>query len=67
MLIDIIADLGLVIGRQIFDPDIRVDPGAGENLVGRALTDTVNVSQTNFDPLLARQINTSNTCHKAPP
>ena len=65
--VDIITDLGLILGRQILDAGIRVNSGTGENFVGSALTDTVNVSQTNFNPLLTRQINTSNTCHKAPP
>ena len=67
VLIDILADLGFVLGREILDPDVRVDPGTGQDLVGRAAADAIHISQTNFDPLLARQINTSNTCHKAPP
>ena len=67
VLIDVVTDLSFIFSRQILDADIRVNPGAGENLVSGTLTDTVHIGQTNFDPLLARQINTSNTCHKAPP
>ena len=65
--VDVVTDLGLFISGQILDAGIRVNSGTGENLVGSGLTDTLNISQTNLDPLLARQINTSNTCHKAPP
>src|SRR5699024_5625623 len=65
--VDVVADLCFFVSRQILDAGIRVNSGSGENLVGGGLTNTVNISQTNLDPLLARQINTSNTCHKAPP
>ena len=65
--VNVVTDLSFIVSRQILDAGIRVDSGAGENLVSSALTDTLNISQTNLDPLLARQINTSNTCHKAPP
>ena len=65
--VNVVTDLSFIVSRQILDAGIRVDSGAGENLVSSALTDTINISQTNLDPLLARQINTSNTCHKAPP
>ena len=65
--VDVVTDLGFFISSQILDAGIRVNSGTGENLVGSGLTDTIKLSQTNLDPLLARQINTSNTCHKAPP
>ena len=65
--VDVVTDLGLFISGQILDAGIRVNSGTGENLVGSGLANAVNISQTNLDPLLARQINTSNTCHKAPP
>ena len=66
-LIDVVTDLSLFVQSQILDAGIRVNSGTGENLVGSGLANAVNISQTNLDPLLARQINTSNTCHKAPP
>ena len=65
--VDVVTGLGCFVSSQILDAGIRVNSGTGENLVGSGLTNTINISQTNLDPLLARQINTSNTCHKAPP
>ena len=65
--VDVVTDLSFFISSQILDAGIRVNSGTGENLVGSGLANAVNISQTNLDPLLARQINTSNTCHKAPP
>ena len=56
--VNVVTDLSFIVSRQILDAGIRVDSGAGENLVSSALTDTINISQTNLDPLLARQINT---------
>ena len=57
--VNVVTDLSFIVSRQILDAGIRVDSGAGENLVSSALTDTINISQTNLDPLLARQINTT--------
>ena len=65
--VEVVAELGLFISSQVLDAGIGVNSGTGENLVGSGLADAVNISQTNLDPLLARQLNTSNTCHKAPP
>ena len=54
--VDVVTDLSFFISSQILDAGIRVNSGTGENLVGSGLTNTINISQTNLDPLLARQI-----------
>ena len=52
--VDVVTDLGFLVGSQVLDAGIRVNSGPGENFVGSGLTNTVNISQTNLDPLLAK-------------
>ena len=39
--VDVVTDLGFIFSRQILNADIRVNPGAGENLVSSTLTEYV--------------------------
>ena len=61
--INVVADLSLIVCSQILNAGIRVDTSTGENLVGSALANAVNIGQTNLHALFAGQVNTSNTCH----
>ena len=64
-----LAELGLLFVGQILDAGIGVDTGGLQNFRCTGRSDTVDIGQSNFDPLFAGKINTRNSCHKfsAPP
>jgi hypothetical protein len=41
------------------DPDIWVNPGIGQSLLGPGTTYSVNVGKCHLDPLIAGQVNTN--------
>ena len=65
--IDDSSDLTCVFFGQILDSDIRVNVCLLENLSRCVKTDTVNISQTVFDPLISWQVYSGNSCHVFPP
>ena len=48
---------------QIFDPRVGIDTGLSQNLLAGRQADAVNIRQTDFHPLIARQVNACYTCH----
>jgi len=48
---------------QILDASIRINARAFKNLICTCGTNPKNVSQSNFDPLITRKINTFNSSH----
>src|SRR3954447_15448074 len=57
------ADLPDVVFRQVLDADVGADARRGQDVVRPLPADAVDVGQADFDPLRAREIDTSNTCH----
>jgi hypothetical protein len=51
-----------VIG-QVANAVIRADPGLCKLVLAGLETDAINVGETDFHPLLTRQIDSRNTCH----
>src|SRR6188472_2246099 len=52
--------------RKIAHAGIRIDAGLTQNAAAGGPTDSENVGKGNLDPLLAREIHASNTCHDQP-
>ena len=48
---------------QIFDPRVGIDTSLSQNLLAGRQADAVNIRQTDFHPLVARQVNACYTCH----
>jgi hypothetical protein len=49
---------------EIFHPDIRAHPSLAEDLAGSGRTDPIDVGEGDFNPLIARNINTGNPSHE---
>ena len=66
---DDLTELGLLGLGQILYPGVGVDPGFRQDLVGAGAPDAEDISQTDLDPLVSRQVNSRNTSHtvSAPP
>ena len=48
---------------KILDSDVGIDTSLGENGLGPGRADSVDVSEGDFDPLVAGNVDTSNPCH----
>ena len=48
---------------EILHPDIRVDSSLGQKFLGTGQADAIHIGEGNFDPLVARDINTGNPSH----
>ena len=59
----VFTDLVDVLLREILHAGVRVDAGSGEDLLRGLQADAENIRQSDFDPLLTRQVNARNTCH----
>lgn len=56
------AELLDIIVRQILCPDVRANPGGGQNLLGPNKADAIDVGQGDFDPLVPGNIDAGNPC-----
>ena len=56
VLVDIVTQLCNVFFGQILDADIRIDTGTCQNLICCAAADSVDISQTDLDPLIRKLI-----------
>src|ERR1700737_237494 len=63
LLVDDVADAGLLLGSQIVAVARGVDLAFGENLLRRAAADSIDIGQRDFHPLVMRQFDSSDTCH----
>ena len=67
IVLDVFTDLVDILLGQVLHAGVRVDAGSGENLLRGFHADAEDVRQSDFDPLLTRQVNARNTCHYLPP
>ena len=67
VVLDVLTDLVDVLLSQVLHAGVRVDAGSSENLLRGLHADAEDVRQSDFDPLLTRQVNARNTCHYLPP
>ena len=65
VLVDIVTQLCNVFFGQILDADIRIDTGTCQNLICCAAADSVDISQTDLDPLILRKVYTCYSCHSS--
>ena len=63
VVLDVFTDLVDVLLREILHAGVRVDAGGGQDLLRGLQADAENIRQSDFDPLLTRQVNARNTCH----
>src|SRR5690606_17306330 len=64
-LLDVLAELGEVLVRQILAAQVRVDTRGLEDLLGAGTADAVDVRECDLHPLFAGKIDTCETCHVA--
>ena len=67
--LDSVAELLLIGVCQILHADVGVDTRLRQDILGALSADSVDISQSDLDPLILRQVNAGDTCHslKAPP
>ncbi|EJY56878.1 polysaccharide deacetylase [Alicyclobacillus hesperidum URH17-3-68] len=54
--------------REVLHSTVRINASRRQNLISGRPADAKNIGQSDFDALVARQIDTGNTCHvKTPP
>ena len=64
VLLDVVAQLGQIVLREVLDADVGIHAGFGEDLFGGGQTDTVDVGQADFNALVARKVDTNKTSHR---
>ena len=62
--LNVVAQLGKVILREVLHADAGIDAGFSEDLLGGRQTDAVDVGQADFNALVARKVDTNKTCHR---
>ena len=69
VMLDCITQLSFLLFSQVLNTDVRVNASDFQNLGSTSRADAVDISQRNFNTLLAGKIDTRNTCHilSAPP
>jgi hypothetical protein len=53
--------------RQIFDPRVGVNARLAQDVPTGRPTNAVDIGQSNFNPLVSGQVNSSNSSHLSPP
>ena len=68
-MLDGFTQLSFLILGQILNTGVGIDLSDLQNLGSASRSDAVDISQCNFDSLIAGKVNTRNTCHilSAPP
>ncbi len=61
--LDLVTELDQLVITQLVDPEVRVDPGAREELLGAGTADAVDVGECDLDALVAREVDTNEACH----
>src|SRR4051812_8048138 len=61
--VDRFADVQDFLIGEVLDPAVGSDPELGRDLLGRGMTNAVDVGQRDFDALVSRDIDAGNACH----
>src|SRR5499427_1909395 len=61
--VDPVTELHDVVVGQIVHPDVAADPGGVQRLPGAGAADPVDVGEGDLKALLAREVDTNQTCH----
>ncbi len=61
--VDPVAEPDKVVVGQVVHPDVTADAGGCQRLVGAGAAYPVNVGEGNLKALLAREVDTNQTCH----
>ena len=61
--LDDFAQALLVLGREVLDPRVRVDPGLREDLLRRREPNAEDSRESDLDALVAREIDAGDTSH----
>ena len=63
IVIDAFTDLCFILIGEVFHADVRVDSGLLQNLGCAGPADSVDISESDFDSLVFRQVDAGYTCH----
>ena len=63
VMLDCITQLSFLLLSQILNTDVGIDLSHFQNLCSACRSDTIDISQGNFNPLVTGKVNTRNTCH----
>src|SRR5215831_849830 len=61
--VDPVTELREVVVGQVVHPDVAADPGGVQRLPGAGAADPVDVGEGDLKALLAREVDTDQTCH----
>ena len=61
---DVAQPVDLLLG-QVPDAGVRVDVGLGQDLLAGRQPDAVDVGEGDLDPLLARDVDAGDACHRS--
>ena len=64
VVLDVVAQLGQIIFAEILHADVGIDTGICDDLLGGGGANAVNVGQADFNALVARKVDTNETCHE---
>src|SRR3712207_2095354 len=59
----VVAQLQQVLVAEVLDAQVRADARRGQGLLGVVLADAVDVGERDLHPLLAGQVDASQSCH----
>src|SRR5690606_18190369 len=63
VLFDELPQLRKVVVAEVLDADVRVELSRGDDVLGAGTADAVDVGQRDLQPLLAGEVNASESCH----
>ena len=61
--LEVVAELDQLLVTEVLDPQVRVDPGLLEGLLGAGATDAEDVGEGDLDALVAREVDADEACH----
>ena len=67
VLLDVIAELAEILFGEVLHADVRVHTGFRKDLLGGREANAVDVGQADFNALIARKVDTNETCHRLIP
>ena len=63
VVVDALTDLGLFLIGEILHAGVGIDAGCFQNFLCAGPADSVDISESDFDSLVFRQVNAGYTCH----
>ena len=63
VVVNVVTELSNIVFAEVLDSCIRVYTCVCENNIRRFTTDTVDISESDFNSLILGKVNTGNTCH----